>query len=327
MYEVKSYIKEKNNKPSMVVKIFRYFFACILLLFVLNFFVNIYFFKDQASNALMINPLAGEAIHTATTYINSRQDSTKLERLVQNVLGQDKDDYGIVIENLNTGERYYFNQNKQFETASLYKLWVMVVVFKDIQDGIFNKNDVLSKNVSALNSDFGISSESAELTEGTVSRTVEDALTQMITVSDNYSAYLLTEKIGVKSMASFLTENGFSNSKTGTLTTEPVSTPSDMALFFKKLYQGELANKEYTDEMLNLLKQQEVNNKLPKDLPQGVVMAHKTGDLNGYSHDVGIVYTPKGNYIIVIMSNTDSPLDADDNIALISKSVYKYFTD
>ncbi|MEM4270897.1 MAG: serine hydrolase, partial [Candidatus Pacearchaeota archaeon] len=78
-------------------------------------------------------------------------------------------------------------------------------------------------------------------------------------------------------------------------------------------------------EMLALLKKQNLNSKLPKYLPENTVVAHKTGELGEYSHDAGIVYKDSGDYIIVVLSKTQKPLDANEKIAQISKAVYDYF--
>ena len=47
--------------------------------------------------------------------------------------------------------------------------------------------------------------------------------------------------------------------------------------------------------MLELLKAQTLNDKLPKYLPDQVIMAHKAGELDDVSHDAGIVYSPAGD--------------------------------
>jgi beta-lactamase class A len=54
-------------------------------------------------------------------------------------------------------------------------------------------------------------------------------------------------------------------------------------------------------------------------------MAHKTGELGQVSHDGGIVYTEKGDYIIVVLSESTLPKGAEERIANISKDVYAYF--
>ena len=77
--------------------------------------------------------------------------------------------------------------------------------------------------------------------------------------------------------------------------------------------------------MTTLLKGQVLNEKIPKYLPPNTVFAHKTGELGQYSHDGGIVFANFGDYIIVVLSKSSSPKDANERIAEISKEVYKYF--
>jgi len=77
--------------------------------------------------------------------------------------------------------------------------------------------------------------------------------------------------------------------------------------------------------MISILKDQTLNQKLPKYLPAGTGIAHKSGELDEYSHDTGIVYAPWGEYIIVALSKSADPQIASETIAQISKDVYDYF--
>ncbi|MEK7519134.1 MAG: acetate--CoA ligase family protein [Patescibacteria group bacterium] len=71
----------------------------------------------------------------------------------------------------------YFSQNEKriYEPASLYKLWVLGAAFKQIKEGKLNRNEIISRDVKDLNEIFDIASDSAELTEGTVTMKVSDA--------------------------------------------------------------------------------------------------------------------------------------------------------
>ena len=145
----------------------------------------------------------------------------------------------------------------------------------------------------------------------------------MIVISHNYAALLLTERVKNSQLEEYLQNNGFKNSQIGD---PPKTTPADIALFLEKLYKGELVNLEYSQKMIDLLKKQQLNNGIPKYLPDHSRVANKTGDIGWFKHDAGIVYTDKGDYIIVIMSKSDSPAGAQERIALASKAVYDYFT-
>lgn len=249
--------------------------------------------------------------------------STTLRDVVEKALEESTGNYGVVIKNLKTNEVFYVNEHKTFDAGSLYKVWIMAEAFQQIADKQLAEDEVLSEQISKLNAKFNISSDSAELNEGTITLSIKDALTQMITISHNYAALLLTEKVKISAVKTFLERNNFKESSVGE---PPTTTPSDIALFFEKLYKGELGNQQSTQTMLDLLKKQTLNGKLPKYLPKEVSIAHKTAEIDYFTHDGGIVFSPKGDYIIVILSESDYPPGAEERIAQISKVVYEYFT-
>lgn len=99
--------------------------------------------------------------------------------------------------------------------------------------------------------------------DGVVSMTVVQALTLMIARSDNYVAYLHSDKVQLSSVESFLKANGITNSYFDLSGGLPTITALDIALFNKKLYFGQLGNNQITNNMFNLLKQQQRNEKIP----------------------------------------------------------------
>lgn len=246
-----------------------------------------------------------------------------LKQAIENKLVDSKGTYGIVVKNFKTGESYFLNEDRIFEPGSLYKIWIMAVVFDQIEKGEITGDKVLSQDVSALNEAFNIPSDSAELTDGVVTLTVQAALEQMIVISHNYAALLLSERVKLSQVSLFLKEHGLNQSGLGE---PPETTPKDIALFFEKLYEGGLAGKENTDKMIAVLKRQQLNNGLPKYLPQNIEIAHKTGDIGWFKHDAGIVFAPNADYIIIVLSESDFPEGAQERIAGISKAVFEYFT-
>jgi beta-lactamase class A len=78
-----------------------------------------------------------------------------------------------------------------------------------------------------------------------------------------------------------------------------------MALYMKKLERGELLQGESRDFLLGLLKRQIWRYGIPTGIPN-VTIADKVGFLEDYIHDVAIVYSPKGTYILAIMTKGGS---------------------
>ncbi|MCL4390295.1 MAG: class A beta-lactamase-related serine hydrolase [Patescibacteria group bacterium] len=264
----------------------------------------------------------GKMIITAPTKTKS-----PLENVVQNTLTGAIGTYGVAVKNLKTNEADYYNEHQVFESASLYKLWVMAVVYEQIDDGQLHPDDIMAADAQDLNNEFGISEDEAEETSGTISYSVSDALDQMITISDNYAALLLTDKVGLPALSNFLNQQGLVESGIGTSDNLPSTTAWDMTIFFDKLYHGQLAGAASTQAMLDLLKAQKLNESLPKYLPDNTPIAHKTGELDEFNHDAGIVFSPAGDYIIVVLTKTDSlsQTQAREYIAEVSKAVYHYF--
>jgi hypothetical protein len=85
-----------------------------------------------------------------------------------------------------------------------------------------------------------------------------------------------------------------------------------------------LLNEQYTAKAIDLLKRTEFNTIIPKYIPQNIT-AHKTGSLEYDSHDAGLVFTPRGTYLLIMMSTSDAPADAEERMAQVSKAVYQYF--
>ena len=232
--------------------------------------------------------------------------------------------YSVVVKDVDTDEITYFNEHKQYKAGSLYKLWVLAAAYKKIEEGSLKEDEVLSADIVDLNKDFNIASEEAELVDGDLEMTVGQALSQMITISHNYAALMLVKRIGLSTVIIYLEKNGFSESHLGAEGEAPMTSASDIALFYEKLLDGKLGSAENTQKMLALLKQQTLNDKLPKYLPKDVMVAHKTGELGRISHDAGIVFLKKSRYVIIVLSDTDFPPGAEERIAKISEGVYKY---
>lgn len=302
-------------------------------LYALGFGVIAYFLLSNYSlsfgkkQTVLMSPLPSDTLPSRSKELVLGEQSTHLEEKIQTALAGTKGTYGIVVKHLTTSESYYSNEHTQFDAASLYKLWIMAVVYQQIQEGKLRGNDMLSQKVSVLNEKFHIDKKLAEKTDGEIKLSVNDALEKMITISDNYAALLLTEKIKLSTVATFLRNNGLAETKVGGNDDNPVTTPYDVALFFEKLYKGKLANSEITNEMINLLKRQRLNEKLPKYLPVEIATAHKTGELGRFTHDAGIVFSESGDYIVVVLAESDSRTDSDERIANVSKEIYSYFAE
>lgn len=277
-------------------------FVCLLLLIV--------YLAPSMNTIITESASVVQRIPTPTSsYLGQVVTPTDLNTLITSYLSTNHENIGVVVQHLESGETYRFNEQKEFEAASLYKLWVMAVVYKKIEAGQLTEETQLSVTLDSTN-------------ESTSSISVKDALIKMITVSDNATAIMLFENVGFAAIKDFLAAHQLNNSRMG----NPAYTSAqDVALFFAKLYRGELGTPDHTKKMIELLQLQTLNSGLPKYLPTGVPFGHKTGSISEYFHDAGIVTTLKGSYVIVFLSKSAEPRFEQERAARISETVYHHF--
>jgi len=224
-----------------------------------------------------------------------------LSRMIEKKLSGVKGTYGVVVKHLQNGEEVFINKDEPFYMASLYKLMVMELFYKSVNEG------KLAPNVPIGNSTWG------------------DAVESMITVSDNLAGKSLGDTLGWDKIEAEMKSLGLSQT---VLTTDLRATPQDMAILLEKIGRGQAVSQEASRGMISLLLKQRLNSRLPKYLPSEAKVAHKTGELDMNRHDAGIVFLPDGtSYIIVVMSKDSGPdAQSSEEVAQISKLVYEYFS-
>lgn len=81
-----------------------------------------------------------------------------------------------------------------------------------------------------------------------------------------------------------------------------LTSPRDMARLCELIEQGAGLSAAAREGVIDTLKRQKYNERIPAGLPENVVVAHKTGSIKGVRNDAGIVYAPAGPYAIALFS-------------------------
>lgn len=188
-------------------------------------------------------------------------------------------------------------------SASLIKLFVMGAVYTEIEKGALSHDAVYAD------------------------------LRSMITVSDNDATNRLIELLGgMEKVNAFADRLGCEHTQLNRLMLEDnglqnYTSASDCAQILRMIAAGTCVNARWSEEMMSLLKDQTVNDRLPARLPADTIVAHKTGNLPGLScGDVGIIFADQHCYLLCAICNDPSDdLRAATEIAELSKIVYDYF--
>ncbi|RDY23152.1 serine hydrolase [Romboutsia maritimum] len=218
-----------------------------------------------------------------------------------------------------------------YPSASTIKLVIMGAVMKEIKEGRINFDDKILLSRDKVCEGDGILKELDEDHQFTI----KEIMTLMIILSDNTATNILIDLVGMDAVNKIGSDMGLKYTKLRRkmMDSEAVkngrentTTPKEMAKILNKIYSEEFIDENFSKIALDILKRQQVGNRLTLYMPEDVVVAHKTGDLDKLEHDVGIVYHELGNYIICILTkNLDTNKNGREVIGKISKLVYENF--
>ena len=234
-----------------------------------------------------------------------------LEAAVGAELGRLDSAWDVWVERLDSGEAFRSTRNidagASMVSASLIKLFIMAAVYERVEAGLLNEADVSASLYYMITvSDNGSANTLTRLLGG------GDAAAGMAAVNDWAAAHGYT---GVRHERLMLDDNGLQN----------YVTAEACAALLRSIYRGECVSEAASAKMLELLKAQQVNDRIPAGLPAGTVCAHKTGNLYGLCvADVGIVFSPGGDYVLCTICNhpyTDAGAAAE--IVKLSGMVYQ----
>ena len=218
-----------------------------------------------------------------------------------------KGDVAIVIKDLGMNWQIESNKDMPIPSASLVKIPVMMAYFCAAEEGKLKLSDTIELKQSDKTEGSGILKNACPGSDCKI----EDLMRLMITQSDNTAANVLINRFGLDELNRYFVKFGLKNTnlsrkmmdfKLRKEGVENYTTAGDMANILEELYSGRFVNQKVSKECLEMLSEQKINDRIPKKLPHDVIVAHKTGLENGVCHDVGIVYTPKGNFLICVLT-------------------------
>lgn len=186
-----------------------------------------------------------------------------------------------------------YNATTQFTTASTYKLFVAYSTLLRIESGKWKWTDKI-----------------------TSTRNASVCFDDMIKLSDNECAIAFLQKIGYRPITD--EAHAIGATSTSFLGNDGIkSTAKDEALLLSLLHTGQILSKQSSrDKWIAAMKANVFRQGIPKGIP-GATVADKVGFLDGLLHDAAIVYSPKGTYVLIILTNNASWA----NIAELAKEI------
>jgi beta-lactamase class A len=219
---------------------------------------------------------------------------------------------GLVVLDPATNQSLSIRGGERFPTASNIKVPVLFQLFHQVEAGRIRLDDPLVM----LDVDRVGGSGILQFFDAPLRISVKDAAFFMISQSDNTATNLIIDKLGIRAVNERMDSLGYPQtrlwakvSRRRETAIDPdssqafglgVTTPMESARMFASLYRGEAVSAEASRQMIAMLREQAWGyNEIPRYLPSGVVVAHKTGSVSATRNDCGIVYAarPRGQGI------------------------------
>lgn len=216
--------------------------------------------------------------------------------------------WSAYVKDLKTNDWFVINDHKVYP-GSMIKLFALGAVYQKIEDGAVNENE---------NYPF---------------------IYNMVVMSNNQAFNNIVWAVGKTYITEWCRSQGYldtaqyhglepSTNAEG-LTTAPydnTTSPCDVGRMLESIYRKKCVSEKASEKMLDLLFNQYWRGKIPSGVPDFVKVANKTGDTYNISHDAAIVYSPGGDYILVIMAEAENiAFDLDGNFTELSAMTYRFF--
>jgi D-alanyl-D-alanine carboxypeptidase (penicillin-binding protein 5/6) len=248
----------------------------------------------------------------------------------------------VVATHLKSGETFAHEADRPMPTASLIKVAIMVEAYRQAEAGMLD----LAQPITLREEDKvpGSGILSTHFSPG-ATLSLRDAIRLMIAYSDNTATNLVLGKIGLPATAQAMEALGMPNTKVHSYVFKRESsvfpersrefglgstTAGETARLLSDLYAKKLITPAACDEMLAHLRACE-DRRIPKLLPAGTKVAHKTGSVAAVRTAAGIIEAPSGPIVVCVLTsdNEDQRWTAENAAEVltsqIAKTVYDHF--
>ncbi|WP_137789430.1 serine hydrolase [Bacillus sp. E(2018)] len=217
------------------------------------------------------------------------------EQALLKLISSGEGTYGVSIYHFETKESFEHHSDELFYSASIIKVPIMAAVFAHAAEGKCSLSDKIPVREEDIVPGDGIIKH---LSPG-MEWTIHDLIVLMIIESDNTATNVLIDLLGIDQINTYMKEWGFDQSHLHhklqiKAAREPgkmnVLTAHEINEFLKKIALGSVVSLYSCKKMIDILKQQKMNDLLPSLLPEvngliGMIpnweFAHKTGYVSG----------------------------------------------
>lgn len=255
---------------------------------------------------------------------------------------------GVAAKHLATGEELRHRADESFPSASLIKLLPLVEAFRLAYEGRLSLDEELVVRPEQM---VGGSGVLKELRPGH-RLTIREAATLMVILSDNTATNMLIDRLGLDACNRTVRELGIEGTELRSridfdyllpdIRRFGVATPAGIVRLLEAVARYELMDAAHSEGVIDILQRQQYQDMIPRYIPwnmyardlgldQEIWVGNKTGFFMGVRTDAGIVTTPRGRYVLALLSKdcADHRFSPDNEgtvaLARISRLIFDYF--
>ncbi|MGN0659880.1 MAG: serine hydrolase [Emergencia sp.] len=202
---------------------------------------------------------------------------------------------GFYYKNLVTGETAGYNENEAFLPASIVKLPLMAAILLLRSRGEAGFDEKVTITDDQKRPGCGV----VQHMPGDVTLDVETLSKWMIVISDTTATNALLRHYTIPKVREAFLELGLTGTQFNreywdeemeSRGVQNYFVPREIGDLLEKMYNRTLVDSESSQWLENILLQQQINHKMGGHLPMDFPIAHKTGEEDDKTHDVGIVF-------------------------------------
>ncbi|SKC83639.1 serine hydrolase [Maledivibacter halophilus] len=246
-----------------------------------------------------------------------------LRKTIDDLIKDAEGDVSVIIKNPKENESIMINEDTVFPAASVIKLYILWELFERIEKGEFTLEQEISIEDKDKVDGFGILKE---LHSG-IKLSVKDLATLMIVLSDNTATNMLIDLLGMDNINRTIENNKLKHTVLQRKMMDGKAKEKGLDNYTSSIDVLKILEKSLQKkEIIDILKRQQCNNKLPVLMGDSMELAHKTGDLPGVEHDAGILFIKEeAVFIIVLTKNLKNNIEGIKLNNNIGKAVYDYY--
>lgn len=236
-------------------------------------------------------------------------------------------DIGLAVRNLDTGDIFGLNADRDFASASTIKILILAALAEAVAAGRLNLDNKLPASADIRLSGSGV----LNWLDPDLELSLRDHAWLMTAVSDNSTSNVLMNTVGIDAINALgqrLHVGAMHMGRNFMDRNIPPGPPKNRATaqglvnVLTAMYRDEIATPELCAWMRQLLTDQQHCDRLARHLPEGVTYAGKTGTIEGIVHDCGVISGPNGRIAIAVLTQGyRSTYDADRFIGRIGTAI------